>query len=267
MIKKIFFAFATLALIMANFGFTKPVAASTTALADLEAGDLIRGQSLSAVYYFAKDGFRYVFPNDKTYFTWYTDFDDVKWLSDADLGKLQIGGNVTYKPGIKMIKINSDPKTYAVGENGSLHWVTTESAAITLYGSNWNTKIDDVPDGFFSNYTMSSDIEVSDDFSPSDETSSATNIDADKSLKSPYIIKLNSTDGFQDITVDAGRAIKFMNDEDTGGSKHTATAEDLSWGSGTLNPGDAFIRYFDDAGTMEYFCSYHSSETATITVE
>ncbi|MFA6132051.1 MAG: hypothetical protein WC702_03250 [Patescibacteria group bacterium] len=264
MFKKIFFALTAFALIISNMGLARPVAAAT-ALADLEAGDLIRGQSLSAVYYFAKDGFRYVFPNDKTYFTWYTNFDSVKWLSDADLGKLQIGGNVTYKPGTKMIKINSDPKTYAVGEDGTLHWVTTEAVAISLYGSNWNTKIDDVPDGFFSNYTMGSDIAETGDFSPANETASATNIDSDKSLKAPYIINLTDS-GYSDtdVTIDAGRAIKFTN---TGSSKHTATAEDLTWGSGTLNAGDSFIRYFNDAETIEYFCSYHSSETGTITVE
>ncbi|MFA4917580.1 MAG: hypothetical protein WC560_13040 [Syntrophales bacterium] len=265
MFKKIFFALTVLSLIIGNFGLVNPVAASTTALADLEAGDLIRGQSLSAVYYFGKDGFRYVFPNDKTYFTWYSNFDSVKWLTDADLGKLQIGGNATYKPGVKMIKINSDPKTYAVGENGTLHWVSTEAAAIALYGSNWNTKIDDVPDGFFSNYTMGSDIETASDFSPTDEAASAVNIDSDKDLKAPYIINLTDS-GFSDtdITVDAGRAIKFTN---KGISKHTATAQDLLWGSGTLNTDDSFIRYFKETGTFDYFCSYHSSETGTITVE
>lgn len=265
MIKKIFFTFAATALILGSLGLIRPVSAATTALADLDAGDLIRGQSLSAVYYFGKDGFRYVFPNDKTYFTWYTNFDDVKWLTDADLGKLQIGGNVTYKPGVKMIKINSDPKTYAVGENGALHWVSTEAAAIALYGSNWNTKIDDVPDGFFSNYTMDSDIETADDFVPASETAAASDIDSDKDLKAPYIINLTDS-GYSktELNVDLNRAVKFTN---TGSNKHTATAENLSWGSGTLNPGDSFIRYFKTTGEFEFFCSYHSSETGTIIVE
>ena len=32
-----------------------------------------------------------------------------------------------------MIKINSDHKTYAVGENGGLHWITSEAVAISLF--------------------------------------------------------------------------------------------------------------------------------------
>jgi len=265
MLKKIFLFFGAFTIIFSGFGLVSPVSASTTALADLEAGSLVRGQSLSAVYYYAKDGFRYVFPNDKTYFTWYQNFDTVKWLSDADLGKIQIGGNVTYRPGVKMIKINSDPKTYAVGENGSLHWVSTEAAAISLYGSNWNTKIDDVPDGFFSNYTMSSDIEDSSDFVPADETATATSIDSDKGLLSPVIVVITDS-GYSDTTIntETDRAVKFTNN---GSSKHSATAEDLSWGTGTLNSGDSFTRYFRTADTYDFFCSYHASETGTITVE
>lgn len=265
MLKKIVFLFSALALVVGGLGLVRPAMAATVSLTSLEAGDLIRSESLSAVYYYGKDGFRYVFPNDKTYFTWYTDFDSVKWLSDADMGRLQIGGNVTYKPGVKMIKINSDPKTYAVGQNGELHWVTSEEIAITLYGSSWNTKIDDVPDGFFSNYSLDTDIELAEDFVPSEETAGVTDINDDKELKAPTYISISDS-GYSksSVTVDTGRVIKFTN---SGSSKHTATAEDLSWGSGTLNSGDSFSRYFNEAGTYKVFCSYHSSETMTIVVE
>ncbi|MFH1253579.1 MAG: hypothetical protein V1664_04605 [Candidatus Uhrbacteria bacterium] len=265
MFKKIIFLFSMLALVVGSLGLARPVAASTVSLSSLQAGDLVRGQSLPAVYYFGKDGFRYVFPNDKTYFTWYENFDSVKWLSDADLGKLQIGGNVTYKPGTKMIKINSDPKTYAVGQNGELHWVTSEAVAVALYGTNWNTKIDDVPDGFFSNYSVDSDIEAADDFIPAEQTAAAQDINDDKDLNYPtYISTTDSGYSKSSVTISAGRVIKFTNN---GTSKHTATAEDLSWGSGTLNAGDSFSRYFNEPGTHEVFCSYHSSETMTIIVE
>jgi plastocyanin len=264
MLKKIITTFSVIALVVSSLGLVRPAAAATVALADLESGDLIRSTSLPAVYYYGKDGFRYVFPNDKTYFTWYSDFNSVKWISDADMGKLQIGGNITYKPGVKMIKINSRNETYAVGENGDLHWVTSEAVAISLYGSSWNRNIDDVPDGFFSNYNISTDIEDASDFSPTDATASATSIDSDKNLKSPYIINITDS-GYSSTTLNAkvGRAIKFVN---KGTTKHSATAEDLSWGSGTLNPDESFIRYFNTVGTYEYFCSYNSALTGTIEV-
>jgi len=107
-------------------GFNLPLSAQAAVLplAQIQPGDLIRGTSFPAVYYYGRDGFRYVFPNDKAYFTWYSDFSSVKWISDADMGKVQIGGNVTYRPGVKMIKINSDPKTYAISRGGKLRWGT-----------------------------------------------------------------------------------------------------------------------------------------------
>lgn len=37
----------------------------------------------SAVYYYANNGRRYVFPNEKVYFTWYTSFDNVRKISNG----------------------------------------------------------------------------------------------------------------------------------------------------------------------------------------
>ena len=268
MMKKILLSLSVFALASAaawGLSPTASLAQTTTAISSLQAGDLIRGQNFSAVYYYGADGFRYVFPNDKTYFTWYSNFDSVKWLTDADLGKIQIGGNVTYKPGVKMIKINSDPKTYAIGEGGALRWVSTESAAIALYGSDWNKKIDDVPDAFFSNYSRGEDIEVASDFNPANETASATTINHDKELQYAALILIqNNAYSFPTLTIKTGRAIRFENKDAT---KHTATADDLSWGTGTLNQGDTFSRYFNTPGTYTYFCSYHTNEQGTIVVE
>ena len=235
--------------------------ASTT----VSSGDLIRGTSFSAVYYMGADGFRYVFPNDKTYFTWYSNFDTVKVLSDSDLAKIQMGGNVTYKPGSKMIKINSDPKTYAISAGGVLRHVTSESIAVSLYGSTWNTKIDDVPDGFFSNYSIGHAIETSSAYSSTTEAAAATSINTDKALTLPGSISITSN-GYSpiDVTVSAGETVKFTN---TDTEKHTATADDLSWGTGTMEAGGTFTHRFTEAGTYTFFDSYDSGNTGAIYVE
>ena len=240
-------------------------AASLTSLTQLRSGDLIRGESFTAVYYLGKDGFRYVFPNDKTYFTWYSDFDDVKWLSDADLATIQIGGNVTYKPGSRMVKINSDPKVYAVDETATLRWVTTQEVAIALYGSAWNTQIDDVPDAFFSNYNMGGDIEVAGDYVLLEVSASADDINDDKNLQAAAVIKV-SEEGYDktSVTIQAGTAVRWYNN---GTGKHTATAADLTWGTGTMTSSGNFARYFDKPGFYEFFDSYNASKRATVVVE
>ncbi|PJE76954.1 hypothetical protein COV05_02050 [Candidatus Uhrbacteria bacterium CG10_big_fil_rev_8_21_14_0_10_48_16] len=240
-------------------------AQSLVDLEDIEAGDLIRGESYSAVYYYGLDGFRYVFPNDKTYFTWYENFDDVKWISDSNLSDIQIGGNVTYKPGSRMIKINSDPTVYVVAAGGEILGIPSEAIASELYGASWNTEIDDVPDGFFSNYTMGSELEFASQYSASSESASAYSIDSDKGLQT--YITISVTDGAYDPseqTLEAGRAIRFVND---GSTKHTASADDGSWGTGTMNPGETFSRYFDEEGEYNFHCAYHSDMTGTLIVE
>ena len=144
-------------------------------------GSLVKA-SLPAVYYVGGDGKRYVFPNEKTYKTWYADFSAVITITDAELAAMPIGGNVTYKPGVKMVKITTDPKVYAVDKMGALRWVKTEAAATGLYGADWNKNIDDVPDAFFTNYTSGADVSSVSDFNMSTVSAAATSINQDKGL-------------------------------------------------------------------------------------
>ena len=53
-----------------------------------------------------------------------------------------------------MVKIQTDPKVYAVAKGGALRWVQTEASATALYGASWNTKVDDLSDAFFADYAI-----------------------------------------------------------------------------------------------------------------
>jgi hypothetical protein len=70
------------------------------------------------------------------------------------MAAIPLGGNVTYRPGVKMIKIQSDPSVYAVDTGGVLRWVKTQELAEALYGQNWAKQVEDVSDAFFFNYTI-----------------------------------------------------------------------------------------------------------------
>lgn len=180
-LKKIFSSFVALLTIAWSVGIGTLALPGVASAATLTSGDLIKA-STPAVYYYGGDGKRYVFPNEKTYKTWYADFSSVKTITDAELAAIQIGGNATYKPGVKMVKITTDPKVYAVDKGGSLRWVSTEALATSLYGSTWNQMIDDVPDAFFVNYSVGSAINVATDFTPATVTTAATSINADKNI-------------------------------------------------------------------------------------
>ena len=117
-------------------------------------GDVIKGTTLSTVYYYGSDGQRYSFPNEKTYFSWYNDFSAVKTISDSELAAITLAGNIVYRPGTRWVKITSDAKVYAVSTNGKVRWIENEATAKGLGGDAWNTHIDDVPDVFFTNYSV-----------------------------------------------------------------------------------------------------------------
>jgi len=119
----------------------------------------IKPVSSSAVYYCGADNKRYVFPNQKTHDTWYDGFAGIIELDDATIAQIPLGGNVTYRPGVRLVKIQTDPKVYAVAGGGVLRWVASEAVAVALYGENWNQMVDDVPDAFFTNYVMGEAIE------------------------------------------------------------------------------------------------------------
>jgi hypothetical protein len=121
-------------------------------------GSLIRTPLDSSVYYCGSDGKRYVFPNARTYATWYKDFSTVQTITIQDMANIGLGGNVTYRPGVKMVKIQTDPKVYAVDRNGTLRWVSTTAIAVKYYGSTWAKKVEDIPDTFFTNYQIGNPI-------------------------------------------------------------------------------------------------------------
>lgn len=131
-----------------------PAVASAATIA---AGDLIKASG-PAVYYYAADSKRYVFPNETTFKSWYADFSSVKTISDAELAAIMIGGNVTLRSGTKLVKITTDPKVYAVAPGGVLRWVESEAIATALYGASWARRVVDVPDAFFVNYTVGSSV-------------------------------------------------------------------------------------------------------------
>lgn len=115
-------------------------------------GSLVKSTSTSAVYYCGANGKRYVFPNDRIYFTWYSDFKTVTTVTAEQLAAIPLGGNVTYRPGVKMVKIESVPNVYAVDKGGMLRWITTPTIATALYGKNWAKQVDDLSIAFFGNY-------------------------------------------------------------------------------------------------------------------
>ena len=121
-------------------------------------GSLVKNISSFAVYFIGEDGKRHAFPNEQVYYTWFPDFTGVHTVTDADLAAVPLGKPMTVKPGTRLVKITTDPKVYAVGTGGVLHWVKSEAVAQALYGQDWALLVSDVSDALFVTYTFGHDI-------------------------------------------------------------------------------------------------------------
>ena len=123
------------------------------------ANDLVMCPDFSAVYYVGDDGNRYVFPNEKIYLSWYSDFSSVKTISCDDLASFPIGDRLVYQAGTRLVKIPSDPSVYAVESNGVLREIPDEDIAKKLYGDDWSDRVDDVSEAFWSSFTVGAVLE------------------------------------------------------------------------------------------------------------
>ena len=145
-------------------------------------GELVKSAQFSTVYYKAPDGKRYVFPNSKTYATWFKDFASVRTISSAQLASLPLGGTITYRPGTRLIKLRTRPEVYAVGKGGVLRHIASEDVAKALYGASWRTQVDDLPDEFFAAYRLGPDVIGVADYDPGAEKTAASSIEVDRGL-------------------------------------------------------------------------------------
>jgi hypothetical protein len=130
-----------------------------------------------AVYYVGKDGKRHAFANSKVFFTWYANFNEVETISSAAMSMYPLGKNVTYRPGVRLVKFATLSNVYAVSKGGVLRWLTTETAANSIYGANWNTKVDDIADSFYGDYTFGSDISDTANYNLTNEMNAVKVID------------------------------------------------------------------------------------------
>jgi plastocyanin len=241
-------AFATLVATVGSMALPATSLAATTGA--FSAGELIKGSG-STVYYFAPNGKRYVFPNDKTYFSWYKDFSTVRTISDGQLATVPLGGNVTYRPGFKMLKITTDPKTYVVDQGGFLRWVKTEQLANTLYGLSWKSKIDDLADPFFINYKVGTPIDMAADYNPANVMTGTTTISQDKQFDETKVTISIGDQGNGYVpsttTIKKGVEVTWTNRDN---KPHQVKGSGFD--SGIIQPNQTYAYKFNTTGPFDY---------------
>lgn len=155
--KFLYFLFPVLVI----FSLVMPAKALT-----LEDGDLIKG-SQPAVYYF-KENKRFAFPNEQIFFSWFNGFSGIKVINDTQLQDIPLSGNLTFRPGKVLLKVQTDPKVYAIDSGNVLRWIQTEDLAKLLYGNDWAHQVKDVSDALFMDYEVGQPIAKAEDYTVQD---------------------------------------------------------------------------------------------------
>lgn len=220
----------------------------------IQPGDLMRSESSTAVYYLGEDEMRYVFPDDATYFSWYTDFDDVQWVSNETLNLYPLGGIVMHQPGSSLLSIASNNTYYAIEHGGILRPLASADIAAELYGMEYKEFVTELPETFFGHYTLGSVVEFAGQYNKTAAMNESATISHDLGLQAPLQLSIEE-EGFSQPTVEIepNTAIKWTNNLDEAAS---VTEWDRIWGSGTLQPGESYIRYFIELGTWHYYSQY-----------
>ncbi len=133
------------------------VANAQAACPTLEAGDLFKVPGNSAVYLLNGNMERLYFPHSTVYHTWYSDYSGVVEIPstcvDAYPAPSSAPFGVNYRPGSMLVKVQISPSVYAVEPGNMLAKIGSEAVASSLYGSNWASKVVDIADVFWPNYT------------------------------------------------------------------------------------------------------------------
>lgn len=125
---------------------------------EVKIGDLIKSKKFTTIYFVGADNKRHAFTDEKSYFNYYPDFYKVIVVADSILQQIPLGKNVTVRPGTALVKIESDPKVYAVEPYGVLRYITTTDLAQKLYGKDWASMVIDISPAFFIDYQVGSQI-------------------------------------------------------------------------------------------------------------
>ena len=122
-------------------------------------GTWVKLADQKAVYFLDAKNVRHAYPTQAVWESYFgTNFSSVKTIDADTMASYTLGKNVPFKYGTLM-KIPSVPKVYEVRGDGVMRWVKSEATAKTLYGSDWASKVRDLPESFFTDYKAGSDIE------------------------------------------------------------------------------------------------------------
>jgi hypothetical protein len=112
-------------------------------------------------FWYGKDCKRSLFTTTGVFLSWFSPGEPIKIyeISQDEMNNIPLAGNVTYRPGAKLVKLHNNPKIYAVEKNRYLRLIESRELIGKLYPGGWEYYcLDIIPDAFFTNYIISKPI-------------------------------------------------------------------------------------------------------------
>ena len=108
----------------------------------------------------------WLIPSEQVYFTWFDSWDEVVEVSQATINVYletsDYEGDLKFAPGTRVKAVSSE-RVYVVGSDYDLHWITSETVADEIYGSDWNQGIIEVNDTALWKYGKGANVASGDD--------------------------------------------------------------------------------------------------------
>ena len=139
-----------------------PVTGEDETVSIVLAGQYIRSYYFDTIYYVDEYAVRHPFWDANTFFSYADSFDEVVWVTDATLPLLDLGDPMLPAVGVALIKVQTDPKVYAIDSDSVLRWIPDETTATALYGVDWADYVIDLESTIFARFTVGDDMTVDD---------------------------------------------------------------------------------------------------------
>ncbi len=126
----------------------------------------VRSASTSTIYLLDSSNRRRPIPDEQTFFTWATSFNEVSVIDEESLQAIPLGPTLLPKAGTVLVKIQSVPDVFAIDgtpEAPIFRWITSEGLARSLYGPSWADYVIDLPPTTWSRLSFGTALENASD--------------------------------------------------------------------------------------------------------
>ena len=123
---------------------------------------LVNSNVRDTTYYYGRDCKRHAFP-EHAYESWFElAATDAQPISVEAMSGIKLGTNVVYRPGT-LIRFQDSPRVYVATNGGVLRPLADESAAVSVFGAAWSSKVRVISVGYFITSVFGREIKGSQD--------------------------------------------------------------------------------------------------------